>query len=198
MKNITKIMMSAVVVVALASCGAMPRTGKAIDKPGDVSDAVLGSVDPKNVDMYTWWSHTTIDDRLPALIADQFLNQPYNINIYGLGIKPKVGAKFIGVSIVVDRTTGACGMRVRFGMDDDSDGKYDALDYIYGTSNPASQTIFCTAQAADGASTAEIVIIKSGTTNKYTATITDSVYKQYGGPFMSGMNIFDLNTPSAD
>lgn len=172
MKKLTRIMVSVLVVAAIAACGASPRGGRSpLSSDSSKAAAIDASVDVANTDIYklSIGSESSTVAISSAMLAT---NYGINIDVLGLstdGVTPLASLSYLEFGIAVEKTTGRCGMYVYV------DG-YVVEPHFVGTNNVYSNTtsnITCT--ASDGVSTLNIQIVPLNATTA-TVMIIDNTY----------------------
>jgi len=157
MKKLTKILVSLMVVAAIAACGQARGARSSSDQAKQ--DALGSTVDTQNTDIYRFAvGNAESTTSIPATT----LYTTYGVNPAGLGISIGTGATFVDVDIAVEKTTLRCGMDVKIGADTDTDGIPD-IYHFEGTATAASgANITCT--LADAFSTVNVQIFPQGVT----------------------------------
>jgi hypothetical protein len=164
-KRITKILVSILVLTAIAACGANPRGNRSNLNVDDAKRSALGEQalsdsDLANTDYYRY-SVGSQDPNSTSLISNVVLYQNYGISVDGLGINTMAGTTFVEVRIAILKTTRKCGMDVLVSSDSDADGTQDVY-HFEGTETVASSatSILCT--VSDAVSTVNIQILPQG------------------------------------
>jgi len=172
MKRISKLMVSIFVVVAIAACGASPRSGRSpLSSDESKSSALDGSVDSANTDIYK----LSIGSPSSTIaISTAMLSANYGINVDVLGLSTDgstllTSLSYLEFGIAVEKSTGRCGMYVYV------DG-YVVEPHFVGTSDVVSNTSTnITCNTTDGVSTLTIQIIPQSASLAW-VTIVDNTY----------------------
>ena len=179
MKKISKLVVSLLVVAAIAACGASPRDSrytKKFDKTNAI-EAALPTSDPANVDAY--WN--VVGDGATLVPSTNYVAQ--GINLAGLSIAP-VSVSFIEITVLVDRVTKECAMKVGLGIDGNTDGSYDG--YLFKGTQTSTSTGLITCTVGDSfSSNVQVQLTVNG--SLASAYVMDSA--STSGAFLSGYSL---------
>ena len=184
MKKMTKLMVSILIVAAIAACGASPRSGRSpLSADASKKTALDDSVDVANTNLYK----LTIGSEASttAISTAALVNAGINLDVLGLssdGVNPLASLSYLEFGIAVEKTTGRCGMYVYV------DG-YVVQPKFVGTQDALSNTASnITCSTTDGISTLVIQIMPLTATTA-SVTIVDNSY----GMLFTRMQTFQIN-----
>jgi len=178
MKRITKILVSVLVVAAIAACGAKSRDGRSAFSTDASAEAAIDS--DINLATTSVYKLTIGSDSSTAAIPTSTLLSYYGIDIAVLGLSQdgKVLAPsvtFLEFGIGVDKSTGRCGMYTYVNFPDGSSLQVEP--HYVGTTNSiySSSDGIITCTATDGISTIVIQIINQSASTAL-VTVIDQTY----------------------
>jgi len=203
MKKITTILVSVLIVAAIAACGASPRGGRdAYVDASDAEQAILGdSTEPRTA--YVFAPLGSSDSSVAFPNATLLSNYYVNVDAIGLTIDPPTcktpvtSLTSISFTVVVGKTTGMCGLQIVYGLPsgDVLEQNYIGVSNIYNNASAGNVTCTASAEATDGTtspttSTIMIQIISRSATAAW-VSITEQAT---GESFFSTQQTFQITT----